>query len=516
MPMKVSDPLPERIHRVVEPWAVSQPDAIAITDADGALSYAELARAIRETAARLGEAGVRPGDRVLAVGENGVALAVFVLALSALDAWSCVVNARLSPREIGNFIGHSGARRVVYLGAASPEAAAHAAAHCAAGADWPWVGKFGLGALDEACTPEPVFASSAEQVAALIYTSGTSGNPKGVMLTHRNLLFIGENGRRLRALRPGDRAYGVLPLSHVYGLAAVLVATLHSGATLVLTPRFAPDRLAHALAAESITVLHGVPAMYAKLLDWARQSGTRLSAPALRIAQLGGAPMTQSLKDDFEKALGHTLHNGYGMTEASPSIAQTRLDAPRKDCSVGQPIPGVEVRIVGAEGREVAAGEVGELWVRGPNVMKGYYRNPELTCETVNREGWLNTGDMARQEADSALFIVGRSKELIIRSGFNVYPVEVEQALNAHPQVVQSAVVGRTVDANEEVVAFVEPVAGSGLTAGALAAFLRGSLSPYKLPSEIILLEHLPASATGKILKNALKERAARRVSDAR
>lgn len=508
--------LPDRIHRIVDPWAASQPDAVAVEDATGALSYSELARAIRDTAARLGEAGVRPGDRVLVVGENCVALAVFVFALSALDAWSCVVNARLSQREVGNFSEHSGARRVVCLGAISPEAAEHARAFAAVEQNWPWVGPFALGPLNERCMPEPAFASSAEQVAALIYTSGTSGNPKGVMLSHRNLLFIGDNGRRMRALRLQDKVYGVLPLSHVYGLSALLVAALHSGATLVLAPRFAPDRLAHALAEEGITVLHGVPAMYAKLLDWARQSGTRLAAPHLRIAQLGGAPMTQPLKDDFERTLGHALHNGYGMTEASPSISQTRLDAPRRDCSVGQPIPGIETRIVATDGREAAPGEVGELRVRGPNVMKGYYRNPELTRETVSAEGWLGTGDLARQEADGALFIVGRSKELIIRSGFNVYPIEVEQAINAHPQVVQSAVVGRTVDANEEVVAFVEPAAGSGLSAEALAAHLRDRLSPYKLPSEIVFMEHLPATTTGKILKNALKDMALLRKPDGR
>lgn len=504
------DALPDRIHWIVEPWAAARPESVALCDAGAVLSYAQLSQAIRETAARLAGSGVRAGDRVLLVGENGVALAVFILALSALDAWACPANARLSPREIGAILDHSNARRALYLGANSPEAAAHAAARGAVDTDWPWVGRFGLGPLDDDCRPEPVCAASAEQVAALIYTSGTSGDPKGVMLTHRNLLFIGDNGRRLRKLVPQDVVYGVLPLSHVYGLSALLAAALHSGATLRLVPRFTPEALARALAEESITVLHGVPAMYAKLLDWARRGGTTLRAPALRVAQLGGAPMTQALKDDFESAFGQALHNGYGLTESSPSISQTRLDVPRRDCSVGQPIPGVEVRIAGADGREVAPGAVGELWVRGPNVMRGYYRNPELTRATVTPEGWLKTGDLARQEADGALFIVGRSKELIIRSGFNVYPVEVEQAINAHPQVVQSAVVGRSVDANEEVVAFVEAAAGSGLTAEALVAHLRTCLSPYKLPVEIVFLEQLPASATGKILKNALKERAAK------
>jgi acyl-CoA synthetase (AMP-forming)/AMP-acid ligase II len=187
-------------------------------------------------------------------------------------------------------------------------------------------------------------------------------------------------------------------------------------------------------------------------------------------------------------------------------VAQTRIENPRTDCTVGFALPGVQTRVVdAATGFELADGVIGELWVRGPNLMKGYYRNPELTREAVNDEGWFNTGDMARRDPDGALHIVGRSKELIIRSGFNVYPVEVEQVLNSHPEVVQSAVVGRTVGHNEEVVAFVERVAGSRLDEAAMRPFLRERLSPYKVPSEIRFVAQLPAAPTGKILKSVLK-----------
>lgn len=502
--------LPARLHRIIEPWVAATPDAVALEDASRRLSYTDLLHAIVNTAARLREAGVRGGDRILVVGENCAAVAVLVFAASMLDAWVSVINARLSAREVDNFVSHSGARRTLFSAAASKDAAEHARRLQAVPADWSGLEGVALGPLNESCQLEPVQQSGREQVAALIYTSGTSGDPKGVMLTHANLLFIAENSRCLRQLRPGDRVYGVLPVSHVYGLTAVLLASLHAGASLVLVPRFDPQHLAQALAEGGITVLHGVPAMYARLLEWSRRPGNRLAAPRLRVAQSGGAPLDQALKDDFERTLGVTLHNGYGMTESSPSISQTRLERPRRDCSVGEPIPGVSVRIVDAQtGQDVAPGAVGELWLRGPNVMKGYYRNPELTRETVNAEGWLNTGDLARQGADGALFIVGRSKELIIRSGFNVYPVEVEQVLNSHPLVVHSAVVGRAVAGNEEVVAFVEPAPGSGLEAETLAAFLRERLSPYKLPAQIVLMEHLPATATGKILKNQLRQMAA-------
>jgi acyl-CoA synthetase (AMP-forming)/AMP-acid ligase II len=254
--------------------------------------------------------------------------------------------------------------------------------------------------------------------------------------------------------------------------------------------------------------MHGAPAMYAKLLAHCALTGMRASAPRLRVAQSGGAPLTPALKAHFEAAVGIPLQNGYGMTEAAPSICQTRIEAPRADCSVGTPIPGIEVRLHGAENNPEG---VGEIQVRGPNVMKGYYRAPELTAATVSADGWLSTGDLARIDADGAFHVVGRSKELIIRSGFNVYPVEVEGVLNAHPDIVQSAVVGRPVEGNEEVVAFIEIARDAQPpTEDALRAYLRERLSPYKLPSEIVVLEQLPAAATGKILKKELQRIAAR------
>ena len=504
--------LPERLHHMLAPWIASQPAAVALEDENGRLSYGELGQALEEVTAQLQAVGLRPGDRLLVVCENCNAAAVLVFAASRIDAWISLVNARLSPREIDTFIAHSGARRSLFLGASSSDAAQHGERLGAQAVTWPGIGALALGGLNASCQPEPVFAAGAEQVAALIYTSGTSGHPKGVMLSHRNLAFVAENNRALRRLRPGDRVYGVLPIAHVYGLTSIMLTTLHCGATLVFAPRFEPQRLALALAEQGITVLHGVPAIYAKLLDWAKRKHRPLPAPQLRIAQAGGAPLDQALKDDFERSFGIVLHNGYGMTESAPTMSQTRLDAPRRDCSVGQPVPRLETRIV-AEGRQVAPGEIGELWIRGENVMRGYYRDPEQTREAIDAEGWLNTGDLVRQEADGALFVVGRSKELIIRSGFNVYPVEVEQVLNAHPLVVHSAVVGRAVPNNEEVVAYVEPVPGSGLDLAQLNAYLRLHLSPYKLPSEIVLLEHLPATPTGKILKAQLRQLAAQSLS---
>jgi long-chain acyl-CoA synthetase len=241
-------------------------------------------------------------------------------------------------------------------------------------------------------------------------------------------------------------------------------------------------------------------------------AGARAQAPHLRYLYAGGSPLDPALKRTVEERFALPLHNGYGLTETSPTVSQTRLDAPRADTSVGPPIPGVEVRIVDIAERDVDAGAVGELWVRGPNVMRGYYRDPQATAAAITSEGWLRTGDLARQEADGALFIVGRSKDLIIRSGLNVYPSEVESVLNAHPAVAQSVVVGRQVaDGNEEVVAFVELAAGHDADAAELAAHAAAQLAPYKRPSEIRVMTALPASPTGKVLRGQLKTLAAAR-----
>ena len=498
--------VPRRIHHAYLPWAQSQPDAIALADDLITLRYGELPTAVDAVAAQLSAAGVRAGDRVLLIAENAVALAVCIMALSQLDAWSATVNARLSAREIDNFLDHSGARRALYFGAVSPAAQAHAQARGAERQLWPVIGEIYLGPLNTGAEPEPVFDDPARQPAVMVYTSGTTGAPKAVMLSHANLLFVGNNNRQLRKLGPGDTVYGVLPLSHVYGLSALLVASLISGAALLLVPRFSEPALALALAMRGITVMHGAPPMYAKLLAWSEQTGTPLLAPHLRVAQSGGAPLTPALKSAFEKTFRLVLQNGYGMTEAAPSICQTRMESPRSDCSVGQAIPGVEVRLQGAELDEAG---VGEIQVRGPNVMLGYYRAPELSAETLTADGWLRTGDLARVDADGTYHVVGRSKELIIRSGFNVYPVEVEQVLNAHPDVVQSAVVGRAVEGNEEVVAFIEPVEGAAVSVEALRAYLKAHLSPYKVPTQIVIMQQLPAAPTGKILKKELQRIAA-------
>jgi len=488
--------LPARIDQILDARADS--DAIALIQDEHRLTYATLADRVTQAADLLRDAGIRGGDRLMLVGENSIALAVMILAASRLDAWAVIVNARLSGAEIETLRAHCEPRRMLFTVAISPDAARHSAHYKAQTLTLNGLDALTLSPLNTHCTPESVQADPAQQVAALIYTSGTTGQPKGVMLTHRNLLFCATLSARLRALNPQDRAYGILPLSHAFGLASTFLATLRAGASLQLAARFEPAAVLHALA-DGLTILQGVPTLFAKLFDYAQSSGQALSAPRLRYLYAGGSPLDPSLKARVEAAFGVPLHNGYGMTEASPTISHTRLESPRTDCSVGLPIPFIETQL------RMSSGNTGELWVRGPNVMRGYYRDPAQTAQVIDAEGWLNTGDLARQDPDGALFIVGRSKELIIRSGFNVYPLDVETVLNQHPDVVHSAVVGRGQEGEEDVVAFVERVPDSTLDVATLSTFAAERLAAYKRPCEIIFLSALPAAANGKILKHQLR-----------
>ncbi|HEY5207951.1 MAG TPA: class I adenylate-forming enzyme family protein [Stellaceae bacterium] len=496
--------LPDRIGALATKWAAIAPDRPALVEPSGTWRYGDLPGIVAATRAWLTQSGVRPGDRVMIVAENCRATVALLLGAASLDAWPLIVNARLSDREIDQIRDLSGSRRTIYTIAVSPRARLHAARHGADAVTVEPLGTIALGPLNRETAPEPVETSGADQVATVIYTSGTTGVPKGVMLTHRNLLFVAKVSGLLRHLGPEDRVYGVLPASHVLGLSVVLLGALYHGATLHLTARFDPAAILAALERDRLTFIIGAPGLYALMAEYAKLKGiARLENHGLRVIATAGAPLDPTTKAAAEALFGLPLNNGYGITECAPSISQTRLDSPRLDCSVGPLWPGVEVKLVGADGQAVAPGEIGELRVRGPNLMKGYYRAPEETAAAIDGEGWFNTRDLARIE-DDHLFIAGRSKELIIRFGFNVYPPEVETVLNAHPGVTQSAVIGRSVSGTEEIIAFVQAAPNAHLSDTDLADHAARQLAPYKRPTEIFVLPSLPAGANGKILKSAL------------
>jgi long-chain acyl-CoA synthetase len=503
--------LPERIIDVVKPWAERSPDRPALVEAAGTWTYRQLASAVDEARTWLVDSGVRPGDRVMIVCENCKAFVAILLALAGLDAWPVLVNARLSAREIDEIRDHCGARRLIYTTSVSPHAREHAKRHGAVIADAAGLGPLGIGPLNDKGEPESLDPEVAQRVGALIYTSGTTGLPKGVMLTHRNLLFVAAVSTKIRSLSPDDRLYGVLPMSHAVGLSVVLLGSLLSGATLYLAARFDPVAALATLEKEHLTVVLGAPAMFSLLAEYAKLKGLQsLKFPALRIISSSGAPLQPALKLQVENLFGMVLHNGYGVTECSPNISQAKVGEHRTDTSVGQVLPGVEVQLVGSDHKPVADGEVGELWVRGPNVMKGYYHAPEETAAAINPAGWFNTRDLARLE-NGYLFIVGRTKELIVRFGLNVYPAEVEAVLNAHPAVVRSAVIGRSVDGTEggeEVVAFVQLSSSSPMSETELEQHAAQHLAPYKRPSQIVLVSSMPLTPTGKVVKAELAKMA--------
>ena len=433
---------PRRLHDLIAPWVVQQPDRLALRDDHVRYSYAELEQAADATAEQLHSAGVRAGDRVVIVGENCAATPLIALATSRLDAWVCIVNGRLSAREVDNVIAHATPRRVLYTTRVSTEAVGHAERHGAEAIDWPQLGPMHLGPLNADAVPEPCSADAREQVAALIYTSGTSGAPKGVMLTHANLIFTAGIAGTVRGMHPQDLVYGVLPMAHIVGLATQVLGALASGAGAWLSPRFAPERLVAALS-EGVTSFTGVPAMYARLLDWLREQGRTLDAPQLRAIGVAGSPLTLGLKAAIETAFGHPVLNGYGLTETAPTIAQVRADAPRSDCAVGQPVPGIAVRVVGPDGADLPPGDTGELWVRGPNVMKGYYRNAALTAEVLGADGWFRTGDAGTLSTDGKLTLTERIKDLFKTSnGKYIAPQETETRLELDKYIEQAVTIG--------------------------------------------------------------------------
>src|ERR1700722_12515843 len=356
--------LPGRISEVIKPWAARSPEKLALVEASGSWSYHQLVSAVVDTRRWLLASGVRPGDRVMLVGENCRALVAILLALGEADAWPVLLNARLSASEVDNIRDHCGARRVIYTTMVSRHAREHAKRHEAITKEVGTIGSVAIGPLNEAVEPEPVEAEPAQRVAALIYTSGTTGLPKGVMLTHRNLLFVAAVSARIRSLSPNDRLYGALPLTPPVGLSIVLLGSLVSGAALFLASRFDPVATIATLEKERLTVVLGAPGMFSLLADYGKLKGLQsFKFPALRIISSSGAPLQPTVKTQVESLFGMVLHNGYGVTECSPNIAQAVVGERRTDTSVGRVLPGVEVQLVGSDQKPVADGEVGELWV---------------------------------------------------------------------------------------------------------------------------------------------------------
>jgi len=503
----IIDGLPHRFSQGILRWADETPNAIALCTSMGDFTYLDFSLAVEESIILLKKSQVRAGDRVMLVCENGPAAIFLFIALSEMNAIAVVINARLSEREIHLIESDCEPRRIFYTLSDSDAAAVHGIGSICQMT----YGQVMMSELAEV-EPETVYCCAEDQVVAMIYTTGTTGTPKGVMLTQRNLSFMAFVSGKLRQISSVDRIYCVLPISHIFGLSAVCCSVLSSGGSVHLAARFVAEEVLKALFTGGITGLFGVPTMYALILDVIDASLVSYAeADNLRFLYAGGSPLDPNLKQRVEARFGLPLHNGYGLTETGPTICQTRLYAPQSDCSVGFGLPGVAVEIrsptkemKGEEkGLGIEKGKTGELWVKGPNVMKGYFRKPELTREVI-QDGWFNTGDLAFQNESGTYEIAGRTKELIIKSGFNVYPPEIEAILSEHPQVSLCAVIGRKQDHDEEILAFIQAVEGQNINKDEIRLFARERLAAYKIPSHIFVLRELPTSPSGKILKHRL------------
>ena len=343
-----------------------------------------------------------------------------------------------------------------------------------------------------------------DDLAVILYTAGTTGRPKGVALSHANLA---SNARAAASLYELDRtawALMVLPLSHSYGLTVMNAGSI-LGTKGVLMRWFNPEGVLEAIERYRVESMSGVPTMFVYLLNY--PDATRFDTSSMRLWGSGAAPLPLEIVEPFERKFGGRILEGYGLTEASPVVSAHRFSGVRKLGSVGQALPGVTVAILDDADCPLPLGELGEVCVRGPNVMQGYYRLPEETARTL-RDGWLHTGDVGRLDADGYLFIVERKKDLIIRGGFNIYPREVEEVLYAHPAIAEAAAIGVS-DAvmGEEVMAFVALKPGATVDADALIGFCRERLARYKCPSQIRFVDALPKSPIGKILRKELRSR---------
>ena len=496
---------PMRVTDLVEAAAAAYGRRAAIREDGDGCTYADLVGRVAAIADRLAALGVRPGDRVVVVAENTAWTIVAWLALGHLDAWPMLASARLAPGEIDALVERCDARLVLYVTVRFDAVARHAGRR---GARTLFNGPPGSIAVEDRPgdrSPEPVPANPGAAVAAMISTSGSTGEPKAAMLTHANLVWLARTQSRLRRYGPDDRVYLPLPIVYAGALASISLTALASGACLHLAARFSAADLARSLREDGITVVPGVPALHARVVAWARDHAGGFAAPRVRMVTSASSPLDRDLKASVEALYDVPLQNGYGLTETTAVVAQTRLDEPRADASVGRPLPAVDVRIVDDDGHSLGAGAIGRIEVRGPNLFRGYYRDADATRAAFTPDGWLRTGDLGFLDSPGELGIVGRVKDVIKHAGYTVHPAEVEAALAAHPAVVSAAIVGRPRGADEEIVAYVQLVDGASLRPGELAAFVADRIAGYKIPREIRVVPSLPALANGKPDRMALR-----------
>ena len=482
--------------------AEAQSDRVAVRLGDSKTTYRELDEDSARVAGLLHDRGMQPGHRVGIMLPNVPQFAVTYYGVLRAGGVVIPMNPLLKAREVAYYLGDAGAGLLFAWHGFADEAQAGAKQAEAEAI-----------VVDPATFDQVVLAAGEplgavverreDDTAVILYTSGTTGQPKGAELTHANLARNADVTRTdLLRLTTGDVVFGGLPLFHSFGQTCTLNAAVVSGACLSLLPRFDPGQALQVLAGHRATVFAGVPTMYGALLSHPDRAAYDVSA--LRVCISGGAAMPVEVLRGFEEAFGCLVLEGYGLSETSPVASFNHPDRERKPGSIGTPVRGVEMRVIDEQGVEVPQGEVGEITIRGHNVMKGYWRRPEETARAIP-DGWFRTGDLARQDDEGYFYIVDRLKELIIRGGYNVYPREVEEVLYEHPAVAEAAVIGRPhPELGEEVAAAVALKPGVRVTAEELRDHVKGQVAAYKYPRHVWIVDALPKTATGKILKREI------------
>ena len=479
------------------------PDRVALQCDDLRFTFAEFDAAAARVATLLEKAGIEPGDRVGVMLPNTPAFAIGFYGIMYRGAVAVPMNPLLKAREVAYYLSDSGAKALLATSAAAEEVASR----CVEAGVQCWVvddAELAKLTADLAEQGAPVQRND-DDTAVILHTSGTTGKPKGAMLTHGGLRRNAEVCvRTLMEAGPDDVVMGCLPLFHSFGLTLGLNSAVRAGAMLTLIPRFDPRKVLEVIERDGVTVFAGVPTMYSALLSAASEAAPEATR-SLRTCVSGGAALPVQLLSDFEKAFGCIILEGYGLSESSPVASFNHPHRPRKVGSIGTPIEGVQMRVVDLDGAEVPQGEAGEVQIRGHNVMKGYWNLPEATKATITPDGWLNTGDVGRVDQDGYFYIVDRTKDLIIRGGYNVYPREIEEVLYEHPAVAEAAVIGIPHDAlGEEVGAAVALKEGQSADPDELREYVKARVAAYKYPRQLWLVDALPKGSTGKLLKREI------------
>ncbi len=495
--------------------ARAYPDTTAVILDEVKLSYAELAAYAKRVASMLAKKGIGPGDKVAVMIPNTPHFPMVYYGILHAGATVVPVNVLYQHYEIEHYLNDSEATAFFAFKMFEEEAvrAFNNVETCqhlimVGPREWMDTPETGENFMHLMMQADPDFATvqtMPDDTAVILYTSGTTGAPKGAELSHFNLFFNAYySTREVVTITPGDVCLVVLPLFHSFGQTCLMNASILGGGTMSLLPRFETEKAMQVIQRDKVKLIAMVPTMYGFFLNQPNYADFDLSS--IQIACSGGAALPEEIHRRFQERFGINILEGYGLSETSPVASFTLKDMELKVGSIGKPIWGVDMAIMREDGSIADVEEVGEIVIRGHNIMKGYYRRPEATAEAIVN-GWFHSGDLGKRDADGYFFIVDRKKDLIIRGGMNIYPREIEEVLYNHPKVMEAAVVGIPCPLRgEEVKVYVAPRGGEWLTVQEVEEYLQDRMAKYKWPKEVEVLPELPKGPTGKILKRELKE----------